>query len=243
MPGPSQTRAKSQEMRKSWLLLFSLFLYARSFTQNTEVITVKTGTSISKSVPDSVLYNYPRFTAGTVYFRNGSSTGAQLNYNRFLDEMLFIATTGDTLAIADEETIKLILIDNDSFYYDKGYFLVAGNNGSLKLAIKQGFKILDKQKTAAFDMSSSVSSIRSVKSYTTEGKIYDLTVTEDLVLTRETHYFFGNKFNQFVPATKKNLLELYPKQRNDINNYIKEHEVRFHHREDLEKLLHFLATF
>jgi hypothetical protein len=64
-----------------------------------------------------------------------------------------------------------------------------------------------------------------------------------VVLTRETYYYFGDKYNQFVPATKKNLMELYPKQRNEIGNYIKEHEVRFQHREDLEKLLQFLAAY
>jgi len=230
-------------MRAHWSYLFILLLYIPAFAQNTGSITVKTGTSISKSVPDSVLYQYPQFVAGKVHFRNGSTTGAQLNYNRFLDEMQFLNTNGDTLAIAEPETIKLILVGNDSFYYDKGYFFVISNNGPIKLAIKEGFKILDKQKTSAYDMSSSVSSIRNVNSYTTEGKIYNLAVKEDVVLTRETYYYFGSRYNQFVPATKKNLMEFYPEHRNDISNYIKQNEVRFQHREDLEKLLQFLATF
>jgi len=230
-------------MKGHWLFFLGLFFYVPAFAQNSESITIKTGTSISKGVPDSVLYQYPQFTAGKVHFRNGGSTDARLNYNRFLDEMQFLTANGDTLAIADAETIKLILVGNDSFYYDKGYFLSISNNGSLKLAAKQGFKILDKQKTSAYDMSTSVSSIRNVNSYTTEGKIYNLAVKEDVVLTRETYYYFGDKYNQFVPATKKNLMELYPKQRNDIGNYIKEHEVRFQHREDLEKLLRFLAAY
>jgi len=121
--------------------------------------------------------------------------------------------------------------------------LLIGNNGSLKLATKQGFKIVDKQKTSAFDMSSSVSSIRNVNSYTTEGKIYNLPVTEEVILTREDHFYFGNNHNKFVPATKKNLFDLYPKQRNDINNYIKDNEIRFQHQEDLERLLQFLSAF
>lgn len=230
-------------MRSACLLFIGLLLYKYPFAQITGSFTVKTGTSIRKSVPDSVLYQYPQFTAGRVHFRNGSTTGAQLNYNRFFDEMQFIANNGDTLAIADPESIKLILVGIDSFYYDKGYFFVIGNNGSTKLAIKQGFKILDKQKTAAYDMSSSVSSIKNVNSYTTEGKIYDLAVKEDVVITRETYYYFGNKYNHFLPATKKNLMNLYPKHRNDISNYIKEAETRFHERKDLEKLLQFLTAF
>ncbi len=230
-------------MRSHWLLFLSIPLFTNAFAQNAESFTVKTGTSIRESVPDSVLYQYPQFTAGRVYFRNGSTTNAQLNYNRFLDEMQFLANNGDTLAIAEAETIKLILVGIDSFYYDKGYFFVVSNNGSIKLATKQGFKILDKQKTAAYDMSSSVSSIRNVNSYTTEGKIYNLAVREEVVLTRETYYYFGNKYNQFAPATKKDIMSLYPKHRNEISKYIKENEVRFQDREDLEKLLQFLAAF
>jgi len=230
-------------MRNHWLLFFSLPLYTSAIPQNAGSFIVKTGTSISKSVPDSVLYQYPQFTAGRVHFRNGSTTSAQLNYNRFLDEMQFLTDHGDTLAIAEAETINLILVGIDSFYYDKGYFFVVSNNGSIKLAIKQGFKILDKQKTAAYDMSSSVSSIRNVNSYTTEGKMYNLAVREDVVLTRETYYYFGNNYNQFVPATKKDLMSLYPKHRNEISKYIKENELRFQDREDLEKLMQFLADF
>ena len=229
-------------MTKFWSLLFGLLFCDRPYAQNAELFTVKTGTSISKGVPDSVLYQYPRFTTGSVHFRNGTSTVAQLNYNRFLDEMQFIQASGDTLAVSDEETIKLILVGNDSFYYDKGYFLVVSNNSSLKLAIKQGFKIIDKQKKAAYDMSSSVSSIRNVNSYTTEGKIYDIAVAQDVVLASETHYYIGDEYNKFVPATKKNLMELYPKLRYEINSYIKENGVRFQHKEDLEKLLQFLAA-
>ena len=230
-------------MRNRWLLFFSIPLYTGAFAQNTGSFTVKTGTSISETIPDSVLYQYPQFTAGRVHFRNGSTTSAQLNYNRFLDEMQFLDSNGDTLAIAEAETIKLILVGIDSFYYDKGYFFVVGNNGSIKLATKQGFKILNKQKTAAYDMSTSVSSIRNVNSYTTEGKIYNLAVREDVVLTRETYYYFGNNYNRFVPATKKDLMSLYPKHRNEISRYIKENEVRFQERKDLEKLLQFLAAF
>ncbi len=144
-------------MKRHWIFFFGISLCITAFAQNRETITVKTGTSISKGVPDSVLYQYPRFTNGKVQFRNGSSTEARLNYNKFLDEMQFLTANDDTLAIADEETIKLILLGKDSFYYDKGYFLLISNNGSLKLATKQGFKILDKQKTSAYDMSTSVS--------------------------------------------------------------------------------------
>jgi len=212
------------------------------FAQSAEPIIVKTGTSISEGVPAKDLYQYSEFVNGTVYFRNGPSAGAKLNYNRFLDEMQFINANGDTLTLDNEETIKLIVANNDSFYFDKGYFLVVSSNNSLKLALKQGFKVLNKQKTAAYDMSSSVSSIRNVNSYSTESRVYKVGVTEDVALKKDNHYYFGNKFNQFVLANKKNLLELYPKHRYEIKKYLKETELEFQNKTDLEKLLQYLAS-
>ena len=229
-------------MTKLCLPLFGLLFYTYCIAQSTETITVKTGTSISEGVPAPDLYQYPQFVNGMVYFRNGTSSGAKLNYNRFLDEMQFLNTTGDTLTLDNEETIKLIIANNDSFYYDHGYFMVISSNNSLKLAIKQGIKILDKQKTAAYDMSSSVSSIRNVNSYSSEDRIYNVGVTEDVVLRREIQYYFGNKFNQFVVANRKNLLDLYPKHGYEIKKYLKETAIGFQNKGDLEKLLQFLAS-
>jgi len=229
-------------MTKLSLVWCVLLFNCLTFAQNAEPIIVKTGTSISEEVPAAELYQYPQFVNGIVYFRNGTSSDAKLNYIRFLDEMQFLNTNGDTLTIDNEETIQMIIANNDSFYYDKGYFMVISSNHSLKLAIKQGFKVVNKQKTAAYDKSSSVSSIKNVNSYSTEARIYKLGVSEDVMLTRETHHYFGNKFNQFVLANKKNLLELYPKHRYEIKKYLKETEVGFQNKVDLEALLQFLTS-
>ena len=101
-------------MTKLCLPLFGLLYYTSSIAQSTETITVKTGTSISESVPVADLYQYSQFVNGMVYFRNGTRSGAKLNYNRFLDEMQFLNTNGDTLTLDNEETIKLIVAKNDS---------------------------------------------------------------------------------------------------------------------------------
>ena len=62
---------------------------------------------------------------------------------------------------------------------------------------------------------------------------------EDVVLTREIEYYFGNKFNQ---SNKKNLLDLYPKHGYEMKKFLKEIEIGFQNKEDLEKLLQYLAS-
>jgi hypothetical protein len=42
-----------------------------------------------------------------------------------------------------------------------------------------------------------------------DGKTYKLLPREDIVLKKQTQYYFGDKFNHFILANKKNLLRLY----------------------------------
>lgn len=230
-----------QMMKIVWLLLFDLFFCSGVFGQQNDAIIVKTGNTLQGSISDTDLYQYPRFEKGKVVFKNGTSTEARLNYNRFLGEMHFINTNGDTLTVDDEETISLVLVNADSFYYDKVFVMLVSNNSLLKLGRKEGFRILDKQKKSAYDMSSSISSIRSVNSLNDEGRLHKIAVTEDVMLAKEVRYYFGNKFNHFIPASKKNLLELLPNQRSDIRNYLKTNEIDFDKKDDLDKLLRFLT--
>jgi hypothetical protein len=90
-------------------------------------------------------------------------------------------------------------------------------------------------------MSTSTSSIKSVNSYSDGERIYNLAVTEDVLLTEEVYYYFGDQYNHFVLANKKNLMDLLPKYSQEIRKYEKENKVDFQKKEDLEKLLQFIA--
>ena len=57
--------------------------------------------------------------------------------------MLFIDGKGDTLALAEERTIKLVAIDSDTFYYDEGYVRIIADNDFVKLAEKQVWVVAD----------------------------------------------------------------------------------------------------
>ena len=223
------------------LLLLGLLSCNESFAQRTKPITLNTGAGTDEGIPAAEMYQYSQFVNGRVDFKSGSNSEARLNYNRFLDEMQFITVNGDTLALDNEETIKIITVNNDSFYYDKGYLLGVTSNSMLKLAVKQGFRILDRQKKTAFDGSSAVSSIRNINAYSNGRRVYNVGVTQEVMLEKDDHYYIGDKYNHFVFASKKNLLQLLPKHNDSIRKYLKENEIEFHKKEDLEKLLQFLA--
>ena len=138
--------------------------------------------------------------------------------------MQFIDFKGDTLNIAYPGTIKFIRINNDLFYYDDGYVKLIKDNNTIKLAAKQTLRVSGKNKIGAYNMASPASSIDSYNSLIIDNKNYNLTPKEDITLTKKTQYYFGDKYNHFVLATRKNLLRQFSKQSAALNLYLKENE-------------------
>ena len=106
--------------------------------------------------------------------------------------------------------------------------------------MKQGFRKGDKRKETGYNMTSSASSVTSISSLFDDNKLYQLEVKEQAVLFTATHYYFGDKFNHFVLATEKNLIDLFPKCADQLAGSCKKNSVDFNRRDHLEILLSFL---
>lgn len=191
-------------------------------------------------LPTADIFFYQHFTSGKVFFRDGTKSEAKLNYNRLVDEMHFIDPKGDTLALADEKNIKYIIIDNDTFYYDGGYVKVLSTGNFVKLAIKQVWMISDTRQIGAYNTTNNSVSIVSHTSYNEGGRLYDLTVNADVILKKVEQYYFGDNYNHFLIADKKNLLKLFAKEEKRIEMHLKENKINFANKDDLEKLVQFL---
>src|SRR3954462_8017796 len=123
------------------ITLFSYLTYAQ-----TDHWTVKPGENINTVLPTNVKFHYDKFTEGSVFFRDGKRSNASLNYNLLTEEMQFVAPTGDTLAVANEATLKYIVIGNDTFFYDKTYVQLISGNATAKLAKKEILGIINVKK-------------------------------------------------------------------------------------------------
>ncbi len=232
---------------RSLLLLFIILIgYADLSAQDSTFVTIKTGQNVKDVLTPSDIYYYPQFTNGKVFLRDGSMALGKMNYNRLYGQMLFINPIGDTLALADEKNIKFIVIDKDTFYYDGGYLRLIGNGGVVKLTEKQIWVLADIRKIGTHNRPTTTVAVTSFSSYTDgrdAAKSKDLIMNEDVVLRKETQYYFGDKYNLFVPASKKGLLQIFPKEQREIDNYLKENKVNFNKKEDVEKLYQFLLQF
>lgn len=192
---------------------------------------------------DKEIYQYPAFTYGIVYFKNGTATSGHLNYNQFLDEMQFIDPKSDTLSLKDEQTIQYIVIGNDSFYYQQqGYILLIASNKEIKLGSKEKIEVIGKRKIGGYDQPSVAGSISGYNTFGGGNGWRRLDIREDLYLAKKKSFYFGNKFNQFLPSTRKNLHKMFPKNEAEMSNYLKEHPVNFNNQKDLEVLFNFLES-
>lgn len=230
---------------RSILFLFCLLnVFLSLSAQDSLHVTIKAGYKVSDVLNSSDIYYYPQFTYGKVLFRDGSKSAAKMNYNRLFDQMLFISSNGDTLAIDDEKNIRSIFIDKDTFYYDEGYVRVIANYGNAKLAEKQTWVLEDIRKIGTHNSQAKTFAVYSFNMFTTndtETKSKDLILNEDIILRKESQYFFGDDFNHFVRSSRKRLLVLFPKDEQVIDNYLKDNKVNFDKKEDLEKLVQFLS--
>jgi hypothetical protein len=230
---------------KALLLLFILFGYSCLSAQDSTLVTIKAGNRVKDVLSTTDIYYYPQFTNGKVFLRDGSRAGAKMNYTRLYDQMLFIGPKGDTLALADEKTIKFITIDKDTLYFDEGFVRLIANYGVVKLAEKQIWVVADIRKIGTHDTPKNTVAITSLSSHSDDGtgraKSYDFLINEDIIIRKETQYYFGDEYNHFARAGKKKLMLLFPKDQLSLENYLKENKVDFDKKDDLEKLAQFLG--
>ena len=229
-------------MRVLQVLFFILTGCGDLLAQDSTLVTIKTGQKVNDVLTPADINHYSQFTNGKVFFKDGAKGVARLNYNRLFDQMLFIDPKGDTLALADEKTIKFITVDRDTFYYDQGYMRLIAD-GNVKLTEKQIWVVADIRKIGTYNRPTTTVAVTSFSSYTNgsdAAKSKDLILNEDIILRKETQYYLGDKFDHFVRANKKNILQLFHKNQKRVESYLKENKINFDKRDDLEKLAQLL---
>jgi hypothetical protein len=228
-------------MKPAVLLLAAILLSkAHTWAQEGETINVNTGVNVASVLSFNQLYRYPQFKPGRIFYKDGTTAGGLLNFNIVLNEMQFISPGGDTLSVAHEATIKYLTVADDSFYYHKGFLEWISGNETAKLLKKQYLKELDKRKMGGYGMYSSTSAITSYNSYMADNTVYKLAVRDDVLMTRKVSYYIGNSNNDYLPASKKNIMKLFPKHQTAISRYLQQQEVNFDKESDLLKLIVFL---
>ena len=221
-------------------LLFSFLVIVASTVetsaQKRKTFKIMPGEKVYEAVPREEMYSYPEFQTGTVYLRNNTYSIARLNYNALFGEMQFISNNGDTISISDEKMIKLIVINQDTFFYNEGYLKLVLDQGDVKLANKRFIEFVNRDKLNGFGESTG-GSIETVAKLSSRSYLKELVASEILTLGMTNIFYIGDRYNNFIQATKKKLLEMYSQQEREVQQYIKDKKVNFSKEEDLVNLI------
>lgn len=223
-------------MRTSLVIAFCLLFINHLTAQQRKTYVVKAGEIPLEVLPNEAMYSLPAFTNGTVFLRDGTTSRQKFNYNIPLDEMHFIGANNDTLAIAEPEMIKYVLVDTFVYYYDKSYLRVIAQMDSFKIAIKQVLVQSPYQTRGGYDAASSVSAISTYGSVYYNGQIARLQIKKDVELEKKSVYFISDRFNHFLKADKKAFFKIFSTKKDLIDKYLTETRVDFNNEENLKKL-------
>ncbi len=228
-------------MQKTLFTIYAILMITTCLSaQKTETVTIKAGARIQDCVPFQQRYRYPGFIDGKVIFKNGAGTEAKLNYNLWPGEMEYIRS-GDTLAVANADEIMFIAIDNDTFFYDKGYLeLICA--GPVKVVMKQYYSLQQELKKDSYGYAGSNSAREYYGSIEAEGRSYKLISPNERVFEKKVLYFLATPKSGFVPFRKNKIWPLFPGKKAAIQSYLKSNPVDFNSRYDLLRFAGYLRT-
>lgn len=224
------------------IFLFLLLSFLKISAQDKKAYVVRAGEIPIEVLPPEAVYTFPEFKRGIVYMRDGTATSQQLNYNMVLDEMHFLGSAKDTLAIAQPEMLKYIAIDTIRFYYDKNFIQSVYQQDNLTIGIRQYLVQSPYQTRSAFNIGSSVSAITTYGSTFFNGHISRLQIKKDVVLEKKSALYIGNRFNHFYRADKKAFYQIFTSKKNEIEAFLKMTSIDFFKEDDLITLLQYCIS-
>lgn len=187
------------------------------------------------------VYLNASFKEGIVEYKNGKRYKSQLNYNRALGAIQFIDEKNDTLALANETDIRMVTIGDAKFYTDPVAMMRVAGNEKFVLARNEKIKVADKQKVGAFGIPNSAGTIDSYdRTYSRNNDRID--IDEELLLRKTSAYFIGSAERGMNPATKKNILALFPESEEGIRKFMADNATDINKDADLLKLAEFLEN-
>jgi len=229
-------------MKKILVFVFHILIINISLSaQKYEPVIVKAGMRVVDCFPFTERYRYPEFVIGRIQLKSGVYSDTKLNYDFLNGEMEYIKNK-DTLAIVNKKDIRFVVVAQDTFYYDKGYYLELISGGTVKAVMKEYIKLKETQKQDSYGTSSSGSATTSYGSLPVGGNFYMLTANEDMVFQKTREYYLSDQSGGFVSYNKKNVIQLFPQHEDAIKAYIKSNKIKFDNRDDLIRLAGYLSA-
>lgn len=228
-------------MIRSFLSLVFICSSLLVTAQEIKYFTVNPGENILEKVPRDEVFAYEQFQQGIVLFKNGDKSGALLNYHYFFEEMMFVAQAGDTLALLNPNEVECVYIKSNQYFYTDNRFVKLDTTvGDIKIAVAGFFTTVNMKKMGAFGTATDGAMNQYVAFTSPNGRRVDLTPNTVTTYSFRKILFVADKFNKFVPVTKKSVYALYPEKANSLKAYLQTHDVDFFSRKAVIELISYM---
>lgn len=171
-------------------------------------------------------YLFDEFQDATVYLKDGMHTKGKMNYDLVSEVFCFIDKNGDILNLAAPEGIAAIEIGKRIFYPEKrGGFEIISHTPAVYVQYK--VKARAESPKGAYGGGTETSSVRSYSFLQSNSTTYTLARPDVKIVDRYNIYWVEKDGKKKQFKSFKQLLKLYPKQSQQLNEYIKAHNIDF----------------
>lgn len=229
-------------MKKKYFVsaCFLLFFFSTFAQTSTQRIYIKGGNDARDNFMREI-FLYASFEPGIVEYKNGQRFKSNMNYNKALGTIQFIDEKGDTLSLNNEESISFINIGGDKFIYAPMCLQIIEGNEKLALLKQESVKIADKHKTGSYGIPNASGTIESIDRIDTRINYNQIEINENLLIHKVTTFYIEDEKGEIFVASRKNVLNNFPKKQEAIKSYIKANSVDFSKEEHLMNLMDFIS--
>jgi hypothetical protein len=228
------------------ILFLLLGTAAGSYGQTQKTFKVKAGDYPDKVIPVSEQFQFPTFERGKILFYGGRTEEAPLNYTYLGGNVLFLNNKKDTLAFTDQKLVKVVDIQGAIFYNDKqhGFCEMVTAFGDVKLVKKHVLARIGNEKGGPYGISYTASSVTTYSSYSNEASPggRKLKMDTEAIFGHRILFFFVDPNDRFLIPGKNSISRLFPKNKNELAQYLKTNPVNFTVQADLERLLSYCQS-
>ncbi len=177
-------------------------------------------------IPEDVFYLMPKFGTGFVVYEGQTPMRGLLNICAIDNSVRFRDSKGVEMAADNPEAIEQVVIDNVSFIREGDAFLrlvpmsVADN---VSVAVKRDVTIMNDSKKGAFGMETQTTAVQEYSGFSSTNRMYLLDDTREFPYRMtETASLF--KDGALMPMSKRNCQRCFPKAKDAIEAYFKDHK-------------------
>jgi hypothetical protein len=224
-------------MKQSFLLALLLCVSVFLYSQSRKSIRVRAGEDVAQAYSKQGFYYFPKFSKGTLFFKEGGKNSGQLfNYNVLAGTMQFIGTNGDTLTITNASNIDSLVFENTGFINDDGFMEIAAHADSILLLKKITIKT-HVENIGAYGQPNQTGSIDNIRNMPIGTNVYSFSLAQDIVINENINWLLYTRGKKPVKANKSNLLKLLPANKQTrAEHYIAQNKPNFENEADLKRL-------